>query len=114
MLFSGLIFIDSFSKSDRKDSALGSNLMGALVGGALQSVTYLVGIRALLLVVAALYAAALACRPRQKTLIATATDRPVANEIEQELLESMQSVQASLRAELESQVEAPIPRSAVD
>lgn len=66
MFFSGLIFIDSFAKTERKDSALGANLMGALVGGALQSVTYISGIKALLLIVATLYTLALARRPSNK------------------------------------------------
>ena len=68
MFFSGLIFIDSFANTERKDSALGANLMGALVGGALQSVTYITGIKALLLIVAGLYATALACRPKNQRL----------------------------------------------
>jgi len=40
------------------------NLIGALVGGLLQSVTFLLGIKALLLIVAGLYLAAFLCRPR--------------------------------------------------
>jgi hypothetical protein len=64
MLFSGIVFIRSFADADRKDAALGANLMGALVGGLLQSVTFVTGIKALLLVVAALYIGALLSRPR--------------------------------------------------
>jgi Spermine/spermidine synthase domain len=66
MLFSGIVFIRSFAAADRKDAALGANLMGALVGGLLQSVTFLTGIAALLLIVAALYTGALVTRPRAK------------------------------------------------
>ena len=40
-----------------KDAALGANLIGALVGGLLQAVTFVTGIKALLLIVAALYQA---------------------------------------------------------
>jgi hypothetical protein len=64
MLFSGIIFIDSFAKVKNKDSALGANLIGALVGGMLQSITFAMGIRALLVIVAGLYAAAVVLRPR--------------------------------------------------
>jgi hypothetical protein len=64
MLFSGIIFIRSFTAVARKDRALGANLIGALAGGLLQSVTFVTGIRALLLIVAALYAAAILSRPR--------------------------------------------------
>ena len=45
MLFSGVIFIRSFTAVARKDCALGANLIGALVGGLLQSVTFVTGIR---------------------------------------------------------------------
>jgi SAM-dependent methyltransferase len=64
MLFSGIVFVRSFADVDRKDAALGANLMGALVGGLLQSVTFVTGIKALLLIVAALYVGALLSRPR--------------------------------------------------
>ena len=64
MLFSGIVFIRSFAAMERKDAALAANLMGALVGGLLQSVTFLTGIKALLLIVAGLYLLALLTRPR--------------------------------------------------
>ena len=67
MLFSGVVFIRSFTAVARKDQALGANLIGALVGGLLQSVTFVTGIRALLLIVAALYVAAILTRPRMTT-----------------------------------------------
>jgi hypothetical protein len=65
MLFSGIVFIRSFAVAERKDSALGANLMGALVGGLLQSVTFVTGIKALLLIVAGLYLAAVLTRPKR-------------------------------------------------
>jgi len=64
MLFSGIVFIRSFTRTERKDQALGANLFGSLVGGLLQSVTFVVGIKALLLLVAGLYLAAMFTRPR--------------------------------------------------
>jgi hypothetical protein len=64
MLFSGIIFIRSFIVVPHKDRALGANLIGALVGGLLQSITFVTGIRALLLIVVGLYAAAILTRPR--------------------------------------------------
>jgi len=64
MLFSGIVFMRSFADVERKDAALGANLMGALVGGLLQSVTFVVGIKALLLIVGALYVGALLTRPK--------------------------------------------------
>jgi hypothetical protein len=65
MLFSGIVFIRSFASTDRKDSALAANLIGALVGGLLQSITFVTGIKALLLIVAGLYLAAVLVRPRK-------------------------------------------------
>lgn len=67
MLFSGIIFARSFSAASRKDLALGANLFGALVGGLLQSITFVTGIKFLLLIVAALYAAAYMMRPIKQT-----------------------------------------------
>jgi len=55
MLFSGIVFIRSFALTAGKDQALGANLIGALVGALLQSITFITGIKALLLIVACLY-----------------------------------------------------------
>jgi hypothetical protein len=55
MLFSGVVFIRSFSRVAGNNTALGANLIGALAGGLLQSVTFVTGIKALLLIVAGLY-----------------------------------------------------------
>ncbi len=64
MLFSGVVFARSFSAAEHKDAALGANLFGSLVGALLQTVTFVVGIKALLLIVAGLYLAALLTRPK--------------------------------------------------
>jgi spermidine synthase len=64
MLFSGIVFIHAYAGTANKDLAIGANLLGALVGGVLQSVTFLTGIRALLLIVAALYLLAILTRVR--------------------------------------------------
>lgn len=63
MLFSGIIFIRSFVMVERKDAALGANLIGALIGALLQSVTFVTGIKALLLIVAGLYLLSLLTKP---------------------------------------------------
>lgn len=55
IFFSGVVFIRSFANAKHKDSALGANLFGALCGGVLQAATFIIGIRALLLVVLGLY-----------------------------------------------------------
>ena len=64
LFFSGIVFIRSFATVTGKDSALGANLLGALVGGLMQSLTFWLGIQALLLIVAGLYALALWWRPK--------------------------------------------------
>ncbi len=64
MFFSGVVFIRSFARSEHRNLALGANLIGSLVGGLLQSITFVTGIRALLLVVAALYGLALLATPK--------------------------------------------------
>ncbi len=70
VLFSGVIFIRSFSAAKGKDVALGANLIGSLVGGLLQSVTFITGIKALLLIVAGLYLFAMLCSLRMKEIAA--------------------------------------------
>jgi hypothetical protein len=64
MLFSGLVFISSFARVSGKDQTLGTNLIGALCGALLQSVTFVIGIKALLLLVAGLYILAMLTWPR--------------------------------------------------
>ncbi len=76
MLFSGIIFVKAFALTDAKDVALGANLIGSLVGAVLQSISFLVGIKALLLIVAAFYALAMVTKPLEKLGPASAA-RPV-------------------------------------
>ncbi len=63
MLFSGVVFIRSFAVVQRKNEALGANLIGALVGALLQTITFITGIKALLLVVAGFYLLSLITKP---------------------------------------------------
>lgn len=55
IFFAGLIYILSFKDAPAKDLALGSNLIGAAFGGLLESLSFITGIKALLLVVLLLY-----------------------------------------------------------
>jgi hypothetical protein len=55
VFFSGLIFISSFKSVGFQAEAFGSNLLGALFGGLLESLSYLIGIKALVLVAVFLY-----------------------------------------------------------
>jgi hypothetical protein len=63
VFFAGLVFIRSFAACADKSQALGSNLIGALVGGLLESISFVTGIRALVVLVGILYVLALRLRP---------------------------------------------------
>jgi hypothetical protein len=63
VFFAGLIFIQSFAVCTDKAQALGSNLIGALVGGLLESLSFVTGIRALVILVGLFYLAAILRRP---------------------------------------------------
>jgi len=65
MLFSGIVFVRSFATVQDRSNALGANLIGALVGALLQSITFITGIRALLLVVAGFYLLSLFTAPTE-------------------------------------------------
>jgi len=67
MLFAGIIFARSFVLAPAKDHALGANLWGALVGAGLQAVSFVAGIRFLLVLVFAFYALALLTAPGFRT-----------------------------------------------
>jgi spermidine synthase len=53
--FASIVFIRSFAEYKFSGRALGSNLLGALVGGMLESVSLWTGIRSLIILAAALY-----------------------------------------------------------
>jgi spermidine synthase len=67
MAFSGIVFARSLVAVEDKDQALGANLLGSLCGALIQSLTFLTGIKALLLIVAVLYLGAALTRPRAKS-----------------------------------------------
>ena len=75
MLFSGLIFVRSFANAGHKDEALGANLVGGLFGALMQSLTFIIGIKALLLIVAACYVVSLVTLPRNAIAAALASPR---------------------------------------
>lgn len=68
MVFSGIIFTRSFAETTARSNALGANLIGALVGALLQSITFVTGIKALLLIVAALYLLSWIAMPSRSSL----------------------------------------------
>ena len=65
-----LVFASRFRETERSTAAFGANLLGAMVGGLLEYLSLIVGYRSLLVLVALLYAAAFALRPRSVALAA--------------------------------------------
>jgi spermidine synthase len=55
VFFAGIVFIRSFAAQGFPAEALGSNLMGAMIGGMLESMALWTGIRSLLIIAALLY-----------------------------------------------------------
>jgi hypothetical protein len=55
IFFAGIIFADSFKKAIDPGRVFGSNLIGAMLGGMLECMSFVVGIRALLLLALVLY-----------------------------------------------------------
>ena len=58
VFFAGIVFIRRFAESGFAAEAIGSNLLGALAGGIVESASLWLGLRALLVIAFALYAAA--------------------------------------------------------
>ena len=56
--FAGIVFVKRFAASGFSSDAIGSNLLGSLAGGILESLSLWSGLKSLLLVAAVLYAAA--------------------------------------------------------
>ena len=55
IFFAGIIFTTSFQKSAGSSSAFGANMLGAVAGGLAQNLSFLFGMKALLLVAAVFY-----------------------------------------------------------
>jgi SAM-dependent methyltransferase len=59
VFFSGLVFVTTWAAEERRDLALGSNLIGSLVGGVASMLTMVVGFRGLTFLTLAVYLGAL-------------------------------------------------------
>ena len=58
VFFAGLLFSREFASAFSPSAALGANVLGAVLGGLLENLSLLIGMRALLLVAAVVYAVA--------------------------------------------------------
>ena len=54
----GIIFTETFRRSEDKSRCFGSNILGSVAGGLAQSLSFVIGIKALLLVAGVFYLAA--------------------------------------------------------
>jgi hypothetical protein len=68
IFFANLVFTYSFQDTRTADMSFASNLLGAMVGGALEYVSLLTGYRALLLLAGGLYALAMVLAMRVRLL----------------------------------------------
>ncbi len=68
IFLANLVFAHAFRDSEEADLAFASNLLGAMVGGALEWLALLMGYQALLLLVAVTYVAAYQLRTRRRIL----------------------------------------------
>lgn len=59
IFFSGIVFAMTFASCGRPNLALGSNLLGAIVGGACESFSFVIGLNALVLVALGFYVTSL-------------------------------------------------------
>ncbi len=59
VFFSGLVFVTLWANEARRDLALGSNLLGSLLGGVASMLSMLIGFQALALLTLAVYLGAL-------------------------------------------------------
>jgi len=71
VFFAGVLFAEAFRRCERKSSAFGANIVGAVAGGLAQNVSFVVGLKALLLLAVAFYAAAALFGTRQRARAAT-------------------------------------------
>jgi hypothetical protein len=72
VFFSGLVFVSVWASSPRRDLALGSNLLGSLLGGLLSMLSMVIGFRALTFLTLAIYLGALLLLRRRVEAVAAA------------------------------------------
>jgi SAM-dependent methyltransferase len=79
VFFAGLLFASEFRNARSPSAALGANMIGAVVGGLLENLSFIFGMKALLLVAMVVYACAAAgAMVRRSERSRQLADRPVA------------------------------------
>ena len=72
ILLAGIIFTESFRRCQDKSASFGSNIVGAVAGGLAQNISFVIGLKALLLLAAVFYLLALGNGTRKESLGLTA------------------------------------------
>ncbi len=82
IFFAGVIFTESFRRCEDKSEAFGSNIVGAVAGGLAQNVSFVIGLKALLLLAVVFYLLAALCGQEWKEFVSQRIDspRPLAND----------------------------------
>ena len=78
VFFASIIFIRTFAAARFSGAALGSNLLGALVGGLLESLSMWIGLRQLLFLALAFYMLAFVFSYRKQGALAPSRDQALA------------------------------------
>jgi len=78
VFFAGIIFTESFRRYSSKSGALGANIVGAVAGGLAQNVSFIIGMKALLIVAAILYTLAALCTMKERSEVPAVLMKPVA------------------------------------
>jgi hypothetical protein len=58
VFFAGIIFTESFRRSGGSSNVLGANMLGAVAGGLAQNLSFIFGMKALLLIAVLIYGGA--------------------------------------------------------
>ena len=80
VFFSGLVFSETFARAPSAHIALGSNMLGSLLGGALEALSLAIGIRALSLAALVIYAVSAFLVLRRQTAVVAAPQAVTAGE----------------------------------
>lgn len=65
--FAGVVFTESFRQSNHRSYAFGANILGAVAGGLAQNLSFVIGLKALLILAIAIYAGAALVQWRPNT-----------------------------------------------
>ncbi len=76
IFFAGIIFTESFRRCEDKSGSFGSNIVGAVAGGLAQNVSFVIGLKALLLLAAVFYLLAALCGQEWEEFVSQRVDSP--------------------------------------